>query len=278
MEVCTTREINLDSCRFNKPFNDQNGITRSKLSHNGNTSELVIQTPKFNLRESNDDFIELLISRNKELHREFYHVISHLEDAAITQIVQNSGSWFKQNWSKSQIENSFRSSLNRPLDIDSPFILRIPKIKKLEIETNFPVICLIKINGIIFGQTSSKLDMTVIKVKIVKQELKLKPINDDTNMSVRSNMYNDSVSIAPSLYKPSETFVDDSNNDNELDSFIPSDQTKELEDTYSSQMKSEIEPIIPALTQEEIEMKVLRASSIGDIEELENLKRLYYSN
>ncbi len=213
--VYTTREFNLDSCKFSKPEKFQ-GYHESFVNINGSNG-FILQTPKLVLRNSTSSVYELLISRNKDRNREFYNIMSHIEDSAILQITDKSEEWFGRKITKEQVESMFRSSLNRPLDVDDPFIFKIGKIDKLSNVgsdmINYPVVCLIKINGIIFGKNSSMLDMKVVQIKVLKTEKISSQDNegDDQNSEhvahTEKPFYNDNASVMPSHFPKNDEVV-----------------------------------------------------------------------
>ncbi len=235
--VYTMREINLESCAFTKPEKIGN-YHGSYITLNGSKG-FVLQSPKLILRNSTDSYVELLISRNKDRHKEFYNIISHLEDSAILQITQNSEQWFGRNMKRDIVEPMFRSSINRPLEIDDPYILRINKTDKLETETNYPVVCLIKIEGILFGKNSSCLHMKVVQIKVIKTE-KLQSDEHFEHFEQVPNdkpFYNDNASVIPNNYNVQNTEVQsteaqstESNVENQLE-----ENQKQLEEIIDSE-------------------------------------------
>lgn len=199
--VYTMRELNLGNCSFMKP-EKFTGYHESFISVNG-TKGFVLQSPKLILRNSTSSYFEFLISRNKDRHKEFYNIISHLEDSAIVQISQNSLEWFGREIKRDQAETMFRSTIHRPLEINDPYILRINKVGNMDCELNYPVVCLIKIDGIIFGRNSSMLDMKIVQIKVMKTE-KI-PSEDDfvdhTHQAIPEKpFYNDNASVVPSEF------------------------------------------------------------------------------
>jgi hypothetical protein len=194
--VYTSREIDLKTCNFSKP--ELVGEVRKSYMTLNNHRGIIIQTPKLTLRNMTENVVELLVSRNRDRNREFYHILSHLEDIAITTIAQNSKEWFEKTITKEQIELMFRSSIQCPLKIDDSFIIKIIKAKELNIEPNYQVVCLLKIDGILFGRSSSKLDMKIIHAKFVKSDF-------SSNGSVSKNIenipyFNDGMSVSQSIY------------------------------------------------------------------------------
>lgn len=195
--VYTMSEINLESCTFMKPekLGDHN---ESYITVDGSRG-FVLQSPKLVLRTSTPTYFEFLVSRNKDRHREFYNIISHLEDSAIIQIAHNSKEWFNREFKRDQIDTMFRSIIHRPLEIDDPYILRIKKVPGLEAEINYQVICLIKIDGIWFGKNTSTLDMKVVQIKVIKTE-KLPSEDgyaDQVPVPSEKPFYNDNASVVP---------------------------------------------------------------------------------
>ena len=193
--VYTMREINLELCTFTKPHKFD-GYHESFININGDKG-FVLQSPKLILRNSTSSYFEFLISRNKDRHKEFYNILSHLEDSAILQSSQNSGDWFGREIKRDQVETMFRSCIHRPLEINDPYILRISKTGNLDVEINYPVVCLIKFDGIIFGKNTSTLDMKIIQIKVIKTE-KI-PSEDDyldqQNIQNEKPFYNDNASV-----------------------------------------------------------------------------------
>jgi hypothetical protein len=193
--ICTPKEIDLKTCTFSKP--ELVGEYRKSCMMLNDHKCIIIQTPKLTLKNMTEHIVELLISRNRDRNREFYHMISHLEDIATTTIARDSKEWFGNNITKEQIEQTFKSSLQSPLKIDDPFIFKIMKTKDLNIEPNYQVVCLLQIDGIIFGRSSSKLDMKIIHAKFVKSEF-----SSDVSTKNMATLpyYNDGVSVSHSIY------------------------------------------------------------------------------
>ena len=201
--VYTISELDLGSCSYTKPEKFK-GFAESFIIMNG-IKGFILQTPKLILRDSSESSLDMLISQNKDRHREFYHILTHLEDLAIVQMAQNSEEWFGGNKiPRNQIELMFKSSIHRPLDIEDPFVFKVSKISSVgNVENNFPVTCLIKIDGIIFGKNSSFLDMKVVQIPQNKPE-KIPSVPTSSNeqpiQHVQKPFFSDNVSIAPSSY------------------------------------------------------------------------------
>ena len=158
--------------------------------------------------------MDFLISKNKDRHKEFYHIITHLEDIAILQIVQNSEEWFGAKIPRNQVELMFKSSIHRPLEMDDPFIFKVNKISTLgSIEHNFPVACLIKVDGIIFGKNSSILDMKVVQVRISKPEKipSVPSTGEHPMQQIQKPFYSDNASVVPSNYSKTDFKTPDLN-------------------------------------------------------------------
>lgn len=202
VNVYTTNEIDIGDCRFMRPVKDENNLLKSWVfykTHKG----FIIQTPKITAKniKTEDSCVDLYINRNKEKHRDFYHIFTHIEDSAINQISNNSAEWFSQHMPTDRVGSIFKSSLHAPLEIDNPFILRINKNPKLVVPENSHLICLIKIDGVIFGRNSSRLDAKLLQVKIVKNDDKIhNSFEEPEDISV-DNFYNDIKSQVPTSFK-----------------------------------------------------------------------------
>jgi hypothetical protein len=70
----------------------------------------------------------------------------------------------------------FKSSLEKPQKMDDPFLFKVPYEPTLEVpekdveETNDNIMCIIKIDGIVFSKTSCNLDMRIVNFKFIEQE------------------------------------------------------------------------------------------------------------
>jgi len=135
----TMREINLESLTFTKPKQFE-GYHESFVNYNGQNG-FILQSPKLILRNSTPSYFEFLISRNKDRHKEFYNIISHIEDSAVVQSSEHSSEWFGKEISRDDVDTTFRSCINRPLEINDPYIIRINKVKGLEADINYNAIC-----------------------------------------------------------------------------------------------------------------------------------------
>jgi hypothetical protein len=214
--IYTTQEFDASFCKFSKPVKDETNYHKSSVIYTYDSSKgFILQTPKITIRNFNDteddsidslirgqyqsrsNVIDILINRNKEKHRNLYHIIRHLEDLAINQISDNSIEWFGTKMSRYQISTMFKSCIHCPIDIDNPFVLTINKASDITLEENNQYIFLIKVDGIIFGRNSSRLDMKIIQCKQVKSEDKIQTDIVDYDQLESSNDYSDLASQAP---------------------------------------------------------------------------------
>ena len=259
-------EIDLSNITFEKPVKDEKNILRSSICYQNKTTGFVIQTPKLIIRDSSDTHIELLIG-NKQSHIEFYHTITHLEDLAVNQIIENSGDWFpNQDNNRHVVESSFRTFIHRPLDINDPFILKIPKTNNFDVEHNYPCICLIKFDGIVYGKQLARLDMKVVKIKIIKPEQLSYP---EQNNEV-SSVYNDLSSVAPSTFKPSDKIQNKSEG---LSSFIDSIfQKNDNEELVKDENENENEELVKDENENENEELVKDDDLKTEVEEVEEVE------
>lgn len=201
MTVYTTSELDLGSCVYTRPEKFDN-YHKSFINVNG-VKGFVLQSPKVVLRNSTDSYLEFLVSRNKDRHRDFYNIISHLEDTAIIQTTEKSKEWFNSKISRDQVETMFRSCIHRPLDINDSYILRVNKVAGLDAEVNFPIVCLLKIEGIVFGKNTFTLDIKVVQTKVIKTEkIASDDISQSSSVVVQNTkpFYSDTASIVSHNY------------------------------------------------------------------------------
>lgn len=214
MSGYTMSEFNLNSCYFSKPKIDDTGSTKSRLTYKERvidekgstqlieTDRIILQTPKIRVRSCSDKLIEFSLSRNKDAHRELYHKISHLENVAIDQMIDHSLDWFniRDPMTRLQVESMFLRLMTSPLDIDGPFIFRLPKSDEMIIESNSTVKCLIKVDGLIFSRSLVKLDLRVVKIEVCQPETKITANGSFKNLKQHfdhgEKFYNDAMSIA----------------------------------------------------------------------------------
>jgi len=161
----------------------------------------------------------------------------------------------------------FKSSIHCPLEIDSPFIFRVKKVSALDVEQNYPVICLIKIDGIIFGRNSSTLDMSVIQVKVVRPE-KLPSDNGQVVEHVEKPekpFYNDNASVAASHYSKQQK--EQLMNDERVISLEKISEVVEV----PPPVLQEVPPILPTKTKEQLKCEMLVAMVENNFEKMQEL-------
>jgi hypothetical protein len=267
--VYTIREINIGLCTFMKPEKFE-GYHESYISINGSKG-FILQSPKLIIRSSTPSYLEFLISKNKDRQSEFYNIISHLEDSAIIQIAHNSKEWFNREIRRDQVETMFRSSLHRPLEINDPYILRINKTPGIEAELNNLVVCLIKIDGVLFGKNTSTLDMKVVQIKSIKTE-KIPSEGDyldakdkQPQLSLEKLFYNDNVSVVPDNFNKDFS-------EHQRPSLIDTN-LQSLKDNLESMTKTELEPVKESIIEKVNELHY-NNEEIKQLEEIEKTEKL----
>lgn len=202
LNVYTVREFVLEECKFDKP--EEFGKFHKSYLNYDNSKSVIIQSPRMDIRSINDNLVELTISRNKDRHKEFFHLFSHLEDMAILNISSRSQEWFNKKIDKSFVEMMFRSCIHKGLDIDDPFIFKSTCSSHLcqEFQQNQTVICLIKIDGIVFGQNSVKLDFKVVQMKQVETEKIVEKVDFEKNsVHVENQIFEENASVMPTNFQ-----------------------------------------------------------------------------
>ena len=202
LNVYTVREFVLEECKFDKP--EEFGKFHKSYLNYDNSKSVIIQSPRMDIRSINDNLVELTISRNKDRHKEFFHLFSHLEDMAILNISSRSQEWFNKKIDKSFVEMMFRSCIHKGLDIDDPFIFKSTCSSHLcqEFQQNQTVICLIKIDGIVFGQNSVKLDFKVVQMKQVETEKIVEKVDFEKNsIHVENQIFEENASVMPTNFQ-----------------------------------------------------------------------------
>lgn len=201
--VYTVREFVLENCSFERPEKFDK-FHKSFLVYE-NLKGVLLQSPKFVIRKISESTIDLIISRNKDRHKEFYHLISHMEDMSVQTMIANIENWFSKKCQSDLIEQMFRSSIHKGLEIDDPYIFRCPVSNHLhdEFHANQTVICLFKINGIVIGNNSFKLDMQVVQMKEVDDEKIVESAGPEKNYThVENQIFEENASVIPGSLRP----------------------------------------------------------------------------
>jgi len=154
-----------------KEVHDNITVLKSVLKNkNSNKIGYELQTPKLDINKIQGNFIELLLTK-KEKHKLITNVISDLESKAIDMSVQESKNWFSKNFSYEQVHNMFRSIF---IVTPDAFICRVPLGSAIDQDIkNQQIVCLIKIDGLIFTSNSCKLDLKVEQYELVSKSKKI---------------------------------------------------------------------------------------------------------
>lgn len=162
---------------------------KSYLSYdNSDEKGCLIQTPKLPLHCVTDNYLEVFVTRH-ESHKKIYKIFSGLEKRSVEQVAYSSKEWFKKDLGKDDVNNMFRTCIVTPETMDDPFLVRIPLDSRLEVDdpgAPVSVRCLVKVDGIIFGRNTCKLDFRVVRVKMEQpepilsvEEPSFDPVGDD---------------------------------------------------------------------------------------------------
>jgi hypothetical protein len=181
----TSSEFDLSNVTFKNPVKETAEVNGQPINYYksyvnyGSDSGILLQTPKLYLHEVTDTYLEVLLNR-KDKCKLFYKVVASLEQFTIDKAVESSYEWFNRDLSHEQVFNMFKSSLTNPTTMDDPFVLRVPLSPNMIVEdpgVPTSVVCLLRIEGVMFGKTTCKLDMKVVKTKFVHIEPKLVPVS-----------------------------------------------------------------------------------------------------
>jgi len=173
--VYTIKELELEKCVFNKPVliqdKDKRSYYKGDIIFNGNKS-FIIQTPKLKLRSFTDYSVDLLLNRNKDREKDFYKVLTCLEDIMANYIAKDAQDWFNKKLSKDQVDMYLMKSCIRcPLNMEDSFVAKIEKTNNVSnLSPNDYIVCLIKVDGFIVSGTSAKLDLKIVQSKIIPRE------------------------------------------------------------------------------------------------------------
>lgn len=189
-QVFTIKELDLRACTFSSPTKCPSGATRCDLQIGGRS--VIVQTPKLLIKSISDSSVGLYLHQTREKARAFYNFMACLEDIAVLNTVKNSRDWFKNEYSRAAVDSSFRSLIKNPLCIDDPFVINFPKAKNVtNLELSYHAICLVRIDGIEFRRSSSRLAVSVIHAKlasreedVVAEEQKISFSNDAASVSM----------------------------------------------------------------------------------------------
>ena len=274
--VYTIKELELEKCIFTKPVlvqdKDKRNYYKGDIFINDHKS-FIIQTPKLKLRNTTDYSIDLLVSRNKDRDREFYKVISYLEDILVNNMSHNSQEWFNKKLSKDQIElYLMKSCIKCPLNIEEQYVIKLEKTcNSVNFSPNDSVVCLIKVDGLIVSGTSVKLDLKIVHAKIIP--------NDIEKFSHVSNA-NESVDRSIGFPEAQSQLIADKKSIMSRSVNVPCKVEQSVQSVQSVQEEQnipveEIMPVEVPKTQEEIEnikFEYMKASINNDSDFMEKNK------
>lgn len=187
-------EIDLKKLNYTKPIAEK-GYYRSIVKYDEGNDELLIQTPPLLIKNIDDTSIELEIIKNKK-HENIYKILRSLEELSISNIYNQSPEWFGKQIPIEKIKLMYKSYFFNPETLNGNFIVRFKKHKKLKIYDDDKnevdinnisignnVVCILYINGLLFGKSSSKLDIRIFQMKLIPEPPKLEGCQVDENDS-----------------------------------------------------------------------------------------------
>jgi len=202
-------------------------------------------------------------------------------------MTNNSESWFGKNIPQNKLKSMFRSCLYSPDTINGEFTLRLKKDKHIqiynskkqlttidEIKPEDNLLCLLKINGILFGKNTSKLDIRIVQIRVCPEPTKLPQgcnVNNDSDEesvsdydSDMDNDFNFTRTVSDVVHKSKE--IDD--NVRTVDYVIPESLAKMQELDIQ---KNDHEPVVDSVVDSVIDSVVSAVTSVmsgGEEEEI----------
>lgn len=184
-KVNIPNEINVESLEFGKP-EKLGGYHKSHILGEYTTDQLLIHSPLLDIVSLGGSRIELAISGIEPKSVEFYKLVVNLEKHALKSIYQNSETWFGKTIPSEKLRTMFHSCVYPTSDLSkNTFRIKLSKnssifkeskknkitladLTNLSLES-FRISCIFKLDGILFGRNSCKLDTRVIQI-LVKQK------------------------------------------------------------------------------------------------------------
>lgn len=145
-------EFSLDKLSFEDPVKDQTTL-KSNIKYNG--SPLFIQTLKMSYEVLSPNDIKLVVT--KEKHATLLNVIGQIELSAVDNTTNMSEKWFNKKITKEQVTSMFVSVMNSGV---------FKTTEPIESRQN-KIVCLIKVDSIVFEKKNCYLNISVVKHKFV---------------------------------------------------------------------------------------------------------------
>jgi len=174
-------EVKLDNIIYHTPIKEK-GYHKSLITYDDES--ILLQTPPVSLNNL-DNGINLTLNRNKK-HSVLYNMLRSLEVGSNKSMSENSKVWFGKHIPLEKIQTMFKSCLVNPETLNGSFNLRLKKDKQLqiynskkqittldELKKGVELICILKINGILFGKNTAKIDIRVVQVRVCPEIPKL---------------------------------------------------------------------------------------------------------
>ena len=195
----TPTEINADKLNYGTP-RKEGSYHRSPIVYGETNSSFILQSAPLKLLGVSKSALELGITDKKATRsKQFYKAISKLESHAIYTIHSNSKKWFGQDIPVDKIKQMYRSCIFPSETIGGDINMRLKISRDLNIfdeEKNIidmesldsldkdrtRLSCICRIDGLLFGRNTTKLDIKIAQIKIVKLKPKPKEIPKPTEV------------------------------------------------------------------------------------------------
>ena len=197
----TPTEINADKLNYGTPRRE-GSYHRSPIVYGETNSSFILQSAPLKLVGVSKSALELGITDKKATRsKQFYKAISKLESHAMYTIHTNSKKWFGQDIPVDKIKQMYRScifpsetiggdinirlKISRDINIfdEEKNVIDIESLDNLDKEKT-RLSCICRIDGLLFGRNTTKLDIKIAQIKIVKLKPKPKEIPKPREMEV----------------------------------------------------------------------------------------------
>ena len=187
MEPLAAKELDLSNLHYDFP-QKHSGYHLSPITYN--KEALVIQSPPLELITKNKNVVELGFGRKtSEGSKKFYHSIYQLEQYTIKTISESSKNWFGREIPFEKVRQMYKTCIHPPKTIDGNTTLRLrlsnnfkistDENEDLDIETvnlkNIRFYCICKIDGLLFGKNTTKLDIKIMQMRAVLPKVQKPP-------------------------------------------------------------------------------------------------------
>lgn len=180
--VIRENQLDLKDLQIDFPQKDKSmNYHRSDVLYN--STPLLMQSPPLTLTNVQDGLLELALTKESQ---DFYKLVSTLEHHTMRYITAKSGEWFSRAIPLDKIRSMFRSCLFSPETMELPFQIRLRLARNVKvfksngeptdltaIKINKKITCVFKVNGLLFGKNTTKLDLKVAQIGVVEEPKKI---------------------------------------------------------------------------------------------------------